>query len=97
MTALGKLAACVSSGIRCVTVPRLARIYGGGAVVLPDLLVRGRWAADASGRHYIQSGRQMLLALALPAEIAMMARALRAVGIAALASPDFRSRLAQNM
>ena len=69
----------------------------GGAVVLPDLLVRGRWAADASGRHYIQSGRQMLLALALPAEIAMMARALRAVGIAALASPDFRSRLAQNM
>ena len=69
----------------------------GGAVVLPDLLVRGRWAADASGRHYIQSGRQMLLALALPAEIAMMALALRAVGIAALASPDFRSRLALNM
>ena len=69
----------------------------GGAVVLPDLLVRGRWAADASGRHYIQSGRQLLLALALPAEIAMMARALRAVGIAALPSPDFRSRLAQNM
>ena len=37
----------------------------GGAVVLPDLLVRGRWAADASGRHYIQSGRQLLLSLAL--------------------------------
>ena len=29
----------------------------GGAVVLPDLLVRGRWAVESSGRHYIQSGR----------------------------------------
>ena len=65
----------------------------GGAVVLPDLLVRGRWAADASGRHYIQSGRQLLLSLALPAEIAMLARALRAVGIASLATSDFLSRL----
>ena len=66
-------------------------------MVLPDLLVHGRWAADASGRHYIQSSRQLLLALALPADIAMMARALRAVGIAALATPDFRSRLATQM
>ena len=62
-------------------------------MVLPDLLVRGRWAADASSRHCIQSGRQLLLALAMPADIAMMARALRAVGIAVLASPDFRSQM----
>ena len=62
--------------------------------MLPDLLVRGRWAADASGRHYIQSGRQMLLSLALPAEIAHLAGALRDVGLLALLSADFPNRLA---
>ena len=66
----------------------------GGAVVLPDLLVRGRWAADASGRHYIQSGRQLLLSLALPADIGQVARALRDVGLAAIVLPDFARRLA---
>ena len=55
---------------------------------------RGRWAADASGRHYIQSGRQLLLSLALPADIGQVARALRDVGLAAIVLPDFARRLA---
>ena len=69
----------------------------GGAVVLPDLLVRGRWAVEASGRHYIQSGRQLLLSLALPAEISTLARGYRALGLASLALPDFAARLAAHM
>ena len=69
----------------------------GGVDVLPDLLVRGRWAVESSGRHYIQSGRQLLLSLALPAEIAMLARALRAVGIASLATSEFLSRIAAQL
>ena len=69
----------------------------GGAVVLPDLLVRGRWAVEASGRHYIQSGRQLLLSLALPPEISTLARGYRALGLASLALPDFAARLAAHM
>ena len=65
--------------------------------MLPDLLVRGRWAVEASGRHYIQSGRQLLLSLALPAEISTLARGYRALGLASLALPDLASRLAAHM
>jgi hypothetical protein len=60
---------------------------------LPDILTRGRWAVDSSGRHYIQAGRQMLLALALPAEVAELARRLERAGISSLFAPDLRRRL----
>ena len=65
----------------------------GGAVVLPDLLVRGRWAVESSGRHYIQSGRQLLLSMSLPASVAALARALRTIGVGALVEPDLRERV----
>jgi hypothetical protein len=60
---------------------------------LPDILTRGRWAVDSSGRHYIQAGRQMLLALALPAEVAELARRLERAGVSSLLAPDLRRRL----
>ena len=66
----------------------------GGGVVLPDILVRGRWASDTSGRHYIQSGRQLLLSLVLPASVADLARRLIAVGPGALLAPNLRDLLA---
>ncbi len=65
----------------------------GGVDVLPDLLVRGRWAVESSGRHYIQSGRQLLLGMSLPPPVAVMAQTLPAVGVAALVEPDLRERL----
>ena len=65
----------------------------GGAVVLPDLLVRGRWAVESSGRHYIQSGRQLLLSMSLPASVAALARALRTIGVGALVEQDLRERV----
>ena len=65
----------------------------GGAVVLPDLLVRGRWAVESSGRHYIQSGRQLLLSMSLPNSVAGLARALRIIGVGALIEPDLRARV----
>ena len=36
---------------------------------MSTILVRGRWAAESSGRHYIQSGRQLLLAQNMPAAV----------------------------
>ena len=65
----------------------------GGAVVLPDLLVRGRWAVEASGRHYIQSGRQLLLSMSLPSTVTGLAQALRTIGVAALVAPNLRARV----
>ena len=65
----------------------------GGAVVLPDLLVRGRWAVESSGRHYIQSGRQLLLSMSLPSNVAALARALRTLGVGALVEQDLRERV----
>ena len=65
----------------------------GGAVVLPDLLVRGRWAVEASGRHYIQSGRQLLLSMSLPSTVTGLAQALRTIGVAALVATNLRARV----
>ena len=65
----------------------------GGAVVLPDLLVRGRWAVEASGRHYIQSGRQLLLSMSLPSTVTGLAQALRTSGVAALVAPNLWARV----
>jgi len=64
---------------------------------MPDLLVRVRWAVEASGRHRISSGRQLLLSLALPAEISTSARGYQALGIASMLPPDFAARLAAHM
>ena len=40
------------------------------------ILNRGRWAVESSGRHYIQSGRQLLLAQELPPTVIDLARRL---------------------
>ena len=58
-----------------------------------SLLVRGRWAVESSGRHYIQSGRQLLLSMSLPASVAALARALRTIGVGALVEQDLRERV----
>ena len=65
----------------------------GDAVVLVDLLVRRRWAVESSGRYYIQSGRQLLLSMSLPSNVAALARALRTIGVGALVEQDLRERV----
>jgi len=66
----------------------------GGGSVMPDILVRGRWSAESSGRHYVQSGRQLLLGLSLPAEVAFLARQLERLGLRALLAPDVAAQFA---
>ena len=55
----------------------------------------GRWAVESSGRHYIQSGRQLLLSMSmsLPSDVAALARALRTIGVGALVREDLRERV----
>ncbi len=65
----------------------------GGGVAMPDILVRGRWKVEKSGRHYVQSGRMLLLALALPEPITDFARRLRTAGLSALLAADLRAQL----
>jgi len=60
---------------------------------LPAILLRGRWKAEGSGRHYIQAGRQMLLALALPRLVVQLAGRVARIGLVALIDPDLRTRL----
>ena len=58
------------------------------------ILTRGRWAVESSGRHYIQSGRQLLLAQELPPAVVDLARRLERAGVVeALLSRDLRARL----
>ena len=57
------------------------------------IILRGRWAAESSARHYVQAGRQMLLALALPPSVAALAARVERVGHAALVAPDLADRL----
>ena len=57
------------------------------------IILRGRWAAESSARHYVQAGRQMLLALALPPSVAALAARVEQVGLAALVAPDLADRL----
>ena len=52
------------------------------------ILVRGRWAAESSGRHYIQAGRQLLLSQSLPAVVIELARRALRIGLLSLLSPD---------
>ena len=57
------------------------------------ILTRGRWAVESSGRHYIQSGRQLLLAQELPQTVIDLARRLERAGIESLVARDLRARL----
>ena len=57
------------------------------------ILTRGRWAVESSGRHYIQSGRQLLLAQDLPPTVIDIARRLELAGIESLVALDLRARL----
>ena len=60
---------------------------------MSTILVRGRWAAESSGRYYIQSGRQLLLAQELPAAFTDVARRLQRIGLESLLARDLRERL----
>ena len=64
-----------------------------GGMQLSDILTRGRWKVESSGRHYIQSGRQMLLGLAMPGEVAQLASRVGQSGLASLLDPDLASIL----
>ena len=60
---------------------------------MSEILVRGRWAVESSGRHYIQAWRQLLLGIALPAVVHELARRLISSGLGILAAPDLAARL----
>ncbi len=64
-----------------------------GGMALAEILTRGRWAVESSARHYIQAGRQMLLAIALPLEVAELARRVERVGIRSFFASDLGDRL----
>ena len=57
------------------------------------ILTRGRWAVESSGRHYIQSGRQLLLAQELPPIVIDLAGRLERAGVESLLARDLRARL----
>ena len=57
------------------------------------ILTRGRWAVESSGRHYIQSGRQLLLTQELPLIVIDLARRLEDAGVESLLARDLRERL----
>ncbi len=57
------------------------------------ILTRGRWAVESSGRHYIQSGRQLLLAQELPPTVIDLSRRLERAGVESLLSRDLRAHL----
>ena len=69
------------------------RVLFCGGDEISTILVRGRWAAESRGRHYIQSGRQILLAKKLPAEVTDIARRLERIGLESLQARDLRERL----
>ena len=58
-------------------------------IPLSDILVRGRWACESSGRHYIQVGRQLLAGISLPERASRLAARFAAVGLQAILHPDF--------
>ena len=45
-------------------------------VSLEEILHRGRWASNRSARHYIQSGRALLLSMEVPSRLVAVARIL---------------------
>ena len=71
-------AACSQLGLSRTYVPHSLR-HGGAThdhlagVSVEDILLRGRWASTKSARHYIQSGRAVLLSLSAPPAITALA------------------------
>lgn len=74
-------AACASLGLSSEYVPHSLR-HGGAThdslqgMPLEDILRHGRWASTKSARHYIQSGRALLLLTSVPPGITALARTL---------------------
>ena len=60
---------------------------------MSDILLRGRWKAEASGRHYVQSGRQLLIGSQLPPLVTQLAQRVQSLGLAALLRPDLAALL----
>lgn len=69
-----------------------SRAYLSG-MMMADVLLRGRWKVESSGRHYVQSGRQLLLTLALPLEVTTLAGQIARVGLRQLFADDLAARL----
>ena len=57
------------------------------------ILTRGRWAVESSGRQYIQSGRELLLAQELSPTVIDLARLLERAGVESLLALDLRERI----
>jgi hypothetical protein len=74
-------ASCADLGLSPDYVPHSLR-HGGAThdhitgVALEEILRHGRWAAVKSARHYVQSGRALLLTTSIPEEVAALARTL---------------------
>ena len=60
---------------------------------MSDILLRGRWKAESSGRHYVQAGRQLLIGSAVPPLVTRIAQRITELGWSALLGPDLASRL----
>ena len=60
---------------------------------MSDILLRGRWKAESSGRHYVQAGRQLLIGSAVPPLATRLAQRITALGLSALFGPDLAARL----
>ena len=83
-------AACADLGLAPEYVPHSLR-HGGAThdhltgVSLEEVLRRGRWASMKSARHYVQSGRALLLTTSVPPDVALLARRLAADVVEAFA------------
>ena len=58
---------------------------------MSDILLRGRWKAESSGRHYVQAGRQLFSAV--PPLVTRIAQRITELGWSALLGPDLATRL----
>lgn len=68
VTALGLSPSYVPHSLRHGQATRLFML----GVPLPDIMLRGRWAASSSATRYIQAGPALLLAQRVPADVARM-------------------------
>jgi integrase len=72
---------CGALGLSSKYVPHSLR-HGGAThdflngMALEEILHRGRWSSTTSARHYIQGGRAALLAVRVPADVALLASTL---------------------
>ena len=64
--------------------------WDGDEPVEVQALLRGRWRATDSAVRYLQQGRHMLLAAALPPQSLILAGRLARLGVASLVTPGFR-------